>query len=73
MSSNTPILLRCHEDGGALVLVAGSQDQIMAVCPICGAGAKAEHVTEYSAGLVPGALTEEQLIEVRRQQLLADE
>jgi hypothetical protein len=61
------ILLRCQKDGAALVLVALPDGKTLAVCPICGSGANSEHVIKQSAGLISGLLSEEQLIDLRKQ------
>jgi ssDNA-binding Zn-finger/Zn-ribbon topoisomerase 1 len=66
------VLLRCKKDGVPLVLVSTAKGRTLVVCPICGSGADSKHVIEQSTGLIGGLLSEEQLIDLRKQIRVAD-
>ena len=66
------VLIRCKQHGAALALVATADGKVLAVCPVCGSGADSEDVIKYSSGLKSGILSEEQLIDLRKQLRVGD-
>jgi hypothetical protein len=64
---NKPVLLRCREDGAPLVLVSTDNGDVLTVCPVCGSGGYSKDIIDYSAGLISGIFSEEQLIDLRKQ------
>jgi hypothetical protein len=66
-SPSKPILIRCQKHGAALALVATAEGKMLVVCPVCGSGADSENVIEKYSGLINGVLSEEELIDLRKQ------
>lgn len=62
-----PVLIRCKQHGAALALIATAEGEVLAICPVCGSGSNSKNVTEQSAGLIGGLLSEEQPINLRKQ------
>jgi hypothetical protein len=67
-----PMLIRCQKDDVPLALVTAADGKTWAVCPVCGGAAYSENVIKQSSGLISGMLTEEQLIDLRKQIRIAD-
>jgi len=70
-SDDEAVLLRCDEDGSALILVSWPKGNLLAVCPECGKAGKYEQIAEQSARLVTGLLSEKKLADLRKQLGLA--
>ena len=66
-TSDETMLIRCEKDGVPFVFVTDSERGSLIVCPVCGDGWQYEKITENSARLEEGILSEEQLISLKRQ------
>ena len=71
MSNDNPILLRRSKDQTPLVLVSDSKGNVLTLCLICGHGGEYEHVVKQSAGLISGLFSEKEIMNLRRQTLIA--
>ena len=67
------MILRCEQHDEPLVLVPWDEGQRRAVCPVCGAGWDAKQIIEQSTRLIPGLLSEEELVQLREKVRLARE
>jgi hypothetical protein len=60
-------VLKCHQCGSYLILIAEGNARQMVACLGCGALYDAKEVTENSAGLIGGTLTPKEVLDLSEQ------